>query len=90
LFETKITKMKTIKRKTIFSPNLTDKGRYIYYINQYFMGKLSGEKNTKFCESGELYYAVDQEHKIGYTAIIEPKIKVEDQIKNLLNKELIG
>ena len=54
------------------------------------MGKLSGEKNTKFCESGELYYAVDQEHKIGYTAIIEPKIKVEDQIKNLLNKELIG
>tara|TARA_R100000654_G_scaffold69416_1_gene98998 strand:+ start:16773 stop:17021 length:249 start_codon:yes stop_codon:yes gene_type:complete len=81
--------MKIIKRKTIFTPNLTDKGRYIYYINQYFMGKLTGEKNTKFCESGELYYAVNQEHKIGYTAIIEPKTSVENQIKKLLDKELI-
>lgn len=80
--------MKSIKRKTIFTPALNHKGRLIYHINQYFMNKLSGEKNTKFCYVDDLFYAVDQEHKIGYTAIIEPISTVEDQIEKVTNKSV--
>ena len=61
-----------LKRKTVFTPDKNHKGRLIYHINQYYMGKLSGEFNRKFCYRDQLADAIQEEHSNGYSTIVHP------------------